>query len=166
MQRWLAMSLVLTCALPGSALAARDSLGVYDNWGSFKDPSIPRCYAIAISEKPRGKLNAPQGSASVGTWPKKQVHGQLHMRLSHEPAAGATITLAIGNRKFNLIGSGTNAWARDRAMDAAIISAMRSAEGMSVRAISTDKKSFTDRYRLEGAASAMDAATLACAKIR
>ncbi|WP_211371399.1 invasion associated locus B family protein [Altericroceibacterium indicum] len=166
MRRCVAISLVLACALPGSALAARDSLGVYDHWGSFKDPSIPRCYAIAISEKPRGKPDAPLGSASVGTWPKKQVHGQLYLRLSRELATGSAITLSIGKRRFSLMGSGNNAWARDKAMDAAIISAMRSAEGMSVRAIGSDKKSFTDRYRLEGAASAMDAATLACAKIR
>jgi len=26
---------------------ARDSLGVFESWGAFRDPSVPRCYAIA-----------------------------------------------------------------------------------------------------------------------
>ena len=51
-------------------------------------------------------------------------------------------------------------------MDAAIIAAMRSADSMSVRAIDRSGRRFTDRYSLEGAATAMDAATVGCARIR
>ena len=51
-------------------------------------------------------------------------------------------------------------------MDAAIVAAMRSAGAMSVSARDAAGRRFTDRYSLAGAATAMDAATVGCARIR
>ena len=40
--------LALAClAVPA---AARDSLGVFGSWGAFRDPQVPRCYAIAAAQ--------------------------------------------------------------------------------------------------------------------
>ena len=38
-------------ALLASPLAAKDSLGVFGQWGAFRDPQVPRCYAIAAADK-------------------------------------------------------------------------------------------------------------------
>jgi hypothetical protein len=43
---------------------------------------------------------------------------------------------------------------------------MRSAESMSVSATDRSGRRFTDRYGLEGVATAMDAATVGCARLR
>jgi hypothetical protein len=51
-------------------------------------------------------------------------------------------------------------------MDAAIVAAVRSAATMSVSARDAVGKRFTDRYSLAGAATAMDAATVGCARNR
>jgi len=51
-------------------------------------------------------------------------------------------------------------------MDAAIVAAMRSAGTMSVSATDSAGRRFTDRYSLEGAATALDAATVGCARVR
>lgn len=161
-------ALVLGVALAALAapISAKDSLGVFSGWAAFRDPQVPRCYAIAKAE-PIG----PQGMAardyepyaSVGTWPQRSVRGQVHFRLSRTLAKGAQITLRIGTRSFTLTGGGGDAWARDPAMDAAIVASMRSAQGMSVSSVTSTGRRFTDRYRLAGAATAMDAATLGCA---
>mgnify|MGYP004448417987 CR=1 FL=1 len=29
-------------------LSAKDSLGVFSDWGAFRDAAVPRCYAIAM----------------------------------------------------------------------------------------------------------------------
>ena len=150
---------LLTLAGP---LAARDSLGVFGDWGAFRDPGVPRCYAIAAGENAR----SGQPFASVGTWPRRQVRGQIHVRLSRAVASAATISLSVGGQRFQLTGGGADAWAQDRRMDAAIVAAMRSAGSMSVRARDRSGRRFTDRYSLEGAATAMDAATVGCARIR
>ena len=160
MHRALAALALLSLAAP---LAAKDSLGVFGQWGAFRDPQVPRCYAIAAAEN-AARDHAP--FASVGTWPKRNLRGQLHVRLSRTLAASATISLSVGGQRFQLTGGGGDAWARDRTRDGAIVAAMRSASSLSVSARDRAGNRFTDRYRLEGAATAMDAATVGCARIR
>ena len=149
-------------------LAAKDSLGVFADWAAFRDTQIPLCYAIAKAE-PIGPLGMAardyEPYASVGTWPVREVRGQTHFRLSRELAQGARITLRVGGRNFTLTGGGGDAWATDKAMDAAIVAAMRSAESMSVTSIADTGRRFTDLYELSGAATAMDAATLGCTPV-
>ena len=169
MRRAVAVLALLAAAVIGAApLAAKDSLGVFGDWGAFRDPAMPRCYAIAAAELARGaqRQGAGQAFASVGTWPKRNVRSQLHVRLSRQPASGAAISLSIGGERFALTGGGGDAWARDRRMDAAIVAAMRSAESMSVTARDRAGRRFTDHYSLDGAATAMDAATVGCARLR
>ena len=162
------VAFVILALIAASPLAAKDSLGVFGQWGAFRDPQVPRCYAIAAAEietRPRvAREHAP--FASVGTWPKRGVRGQLHLRLSRNLAESPRIVIAIGAQRFDLTGGGGDAWARDRSMDAAIVAAMRSAGTMSVSATDTAARRFTDRYSLEGAATAMDAATVGCARVR
>lgn len=152
--------ILLALAAP---LAARDSLGVFGQWGAFRDPDVPRCYAIAAAEPSRNRRQFDP-FASVGTWPQRRVRGQVHFRLSRELAANPRLRLAVGGQRFELTGGGNDAWAADAAQDAAIRNAMRSAASMSVSATDLAGNRFTDRYRLEGAASAIDAASLACAR--
>ena len=136
-------------------LAARESLGVYDSWAAFRDGTPARCYAVA---KAQGKLRAP-AYATVSTWPGKGVRGAVHIVLSREVPTKATVRLALGDKRFTLVTKGRNAWAADPQSDAAIIAAIRSAARMSVSG-----GGFTDRYTLSGAATAIDAATVGCAK--
>ena len=155
--------------LIASPLAAKDSLGVFGQWGAFRDPQVPRCYAIAAAEADRAGARTPRDHApfaSIGTWPKRSVRGQLHVRLSRNIAASPAIALAIGGQRFTLTGGGGDAWAADQRMDAAIVAAMRSASTMSVSARDAAGRRFTDRYSLDGAATAMDAATVGCARMR
>ena len=147
---------LLALAAPATA---RDSLGVYSNWATFRDDSPARCYAIA---KPsRGSEAGP--FASVATWPGKGIRGQLHFRLSRETREEADATLAIGEQEFELVAKGKNAWAKDNAMDAAIVAAMRSSPRMTIAARGANGARFSDRYDLSGVATAMDAAVVACA---
>ena len=150
----------LTLAAP---LAAKDSLGVFSDWGAFRDPSLPRCYAIAMPEDSRARRDF-EPFATIGTWPRQNIRGQVHFRLSRQLAQRPRITLSIGAKSFQLTGGGGDAWAEDRTMDAASVAAMRSASRMTVRATGTNGRRFSDSYSLSGAATAMDAATLSCSR--
>ncbi len=150
----------LTLAAP---LAAKDSLGVFSDWGAFRDPSLPRCYAIAMPEDSRARRDF-EPFATIGTWPRQNIRGQVHFRLSRQLAQRPGITLSIGTKSFQLTGGGGDAWAEDRKMDAAIVAAMRSASRMTVRATGINGRRFSDSYSLSGAATAMDAATLSCSR--
>lgn len=141
-------------------LAARESLGVYDSWAAFKDGTPLRCYAIA---KAQGTSTAP-AYATVSLWPDKGVRGAVHIVLSREVADKGAVRLTVGDKRFDLVAKGRNAWAADARGDAAIIAALRSASRMSVSASGSKGGSFSDRYTLAGAATAIDAATVGCAK--
>lgn len=158
---FLALS-TLALAVPA---AARDSLGIYADWGAFRDPGVPRCYAIA---KPRPSTLSREfdGFASIGTWPKRNVRSQIHFRLTRKMQDKGAITLGIGSATFALTGGPNDAWATDRTMDAAIVSAMRSAGSMTLSARDASGKRFSDTYNLSGAATAMDAATVGCARLK
>lgn len=157
MTRLLALLPLLALAAP---LAARESLGVYESWAAFRDPSPQRCYAIA---KAAGKPPAP-AYATISHWPERKVRGSVHIVLSREAAAKGPVRLAVGDKRFELVAKGRNAWAADARGDAAIVAALRTASRMSVTATGAKGRSFTDRYTLAGAATAIDAATVGCAK--
>lgn len=166
MRRALVLSpLMLLAAAPADA---RDSLGIFEHWGAFRDPGAPRCYAIAEPVVRRGQLpmGPRKGFASVGNWPRQRVRGQLHIRLSRARSTQAPVTLSVGERRFTLVAGQVDAWAPDARNDAQIIAAMRSASSMSVQTVGADGRAFADSYALRGAATAIDAAALGCAKLR
>ncbi len=165
MRRW-GFLFLMAMATPVAALAAPPvALGIFDGWGAFRDPATPRCYAIAT---PAATVGTPRVTAyaSVGTWPKSRIRGQFYVRLSKARAPDRELRLTIGSRRFILTGNGAHGWASDVRMDAAIVAAMRSAPSMSVESGTADGRAIADTYRLRGAATAIDAAALGCARLR
>lgn len=158
--------LILAAALLLAAPAlARDGLGTFGGWAAFRDPQTPRCYAIAMAA-PSTMQRDYQPYASIGWWPRNQVRGQVHFRLSRKLQPNAPISLSIGGQRIALVGGGGDAWAPDKRGDAAIIAAMRSAGQMTVSARDASGRGFSNSYDLQGAATAMDAAAVGCAQLR
>lgn len=155
-----ALLAALIVASPASA--ARTSLGTFDSWGAFKDDNPARCYAIA--QPVRGGGGKWRPFASVATWPQARVRGQVHIRLGREKLANAPVTLTIGDRRFDMVAGGADVWAPDPRIDAAIIAAMRSAPSMRIATRAATGVAFAETYVLKGAATAMDAAALGCAR--
>jgi hypothetical protein len=160
----------LLCAASGVLLLAaptqaKDSLGIFSDWGAFRDTETARCYAIAQAA-PSTQQRDNKPFASIGTWPKRSVRNQIHLRLSRNIQRGAKISLTVGSRRFTLTGAGGNAWAQNQTMDAGIVSSMRSATKMVVRSKDSRGRNFSNTYALTGAATAMDAATVGCSSIR
>lgn len=152
--------------LPLSPAQARDSLGMFENWGAFRDSATPRCYAIAQALPTRGSRDGSKGFAAVATWPRVKVRGQVHFRLSRPHASAAPVILNVDDRRFTLVAGQADAWAADARGDAAIVAAIRSGSSMSVQTRASDGRGFADTYALRGAATAIDAAALGCARLR
>jgi hypothetical protein len=151
---------LLTALLISTPLLAKDRLGAWQSWAAFKDPELARCYAIGGPED-----NADVGGyVSFGFWPERRVGHQLYVRLSHERSANAGITLSAGGRRFRLVAKGNGGWAKDRTMDLAIIAAIRQSQSLSIESIGRNGGAIVDAYALRGAASAIDAAALGCAR--
>lgn len=160
-----AFVLIPVALLAAPPASARDSLGMFEGWGAFRDPAAARCYAIAQPANLRSRA-AVKGFASVGSWPRRKVRGQVHFRLSRMRGDEAPVILSVGDRRFSLVAGQVDAWAPDARGDADIIAAMRSANSMSVQSTDARGRAFADTYALRGAATAIDAAALGCAKLR
>jgi hypothetical protein len=145
-------------ALAATPAVARTSLGTFDGWGAFRDDVPLRCYAIAEPERSAGGRVRP--FASVSHWPQNGIRGQLHIRLSQAVPARAQVSLVIDDRRFPLVAGGNDAWAPDAANDAGIIALLRNARGFTVQV----RGAFSESYALKGAATAIDAAALGCAR--
>ena len=150
----------LLMLLAAGPAATRETIGVYKGWAAFRDPD--RCYAIAQPVVAGGAARW-RPFASIGNWPAKRLRASLHVRLSRERSRAVPVTLTVGERRFELVANAVDAWAADAATDRAIVAALRSGRSMSVEAVGASGRPFAYSYALSGAATAIDAAVLACA---
>lgn len=153
------LPLLMVAAVPAAALAQPQALGAYGSWAAFRDAG--RCYAITAPFQSSGGAGA-QPFASVGSWPGRG--SQLHIRLSREKRPGSAVLLRVDGRLFQLTGGSRDAWAPDGRADAEIQAAMRTGIDLAVETRAADGLLVRDQYRLRGAATAMDAAAIACAR--
>ncbi|WP_430428882.1 hypothetical protein [Parasphingorhabdus sp.] len=154
----------LMLLIPAPAIA-KDSLGIFSSWGAFRDAEIPRCYAIAETEQITGRAER-KSYATIGFWPNREIRRQFHVRLSRDRSTNSRVIVSIGGRRFRLTANRSDGWSQDKRMDAAIIAAIRSAVSMTVESVGRDGRPIVDAYLLRGAATAIDAASLGCSRLR
>lgn len=149
---------LIVAGFAASAAAQQRPLGVFGLWGAFRDNQ--RCYAI--SQPVQQAVRGTRPFASVGNWPGRNIRSQLHIRLSGEKRVESAVLLRIDGRSFQLIGRAWDAWAPDLRADAELLTAMRTGVAMTVETRGTRGGMIRDYYQLRGAATAIDAAALAC----
>jgi hypothetical protein len=154
--------LLVTLALLATPATARTSLGTFDGWGAFRDARPTRCFAIA--EPYRRARSKWRSFAAISTWPQSGVRGQVQVRLGRALLVGAPVLLTIGGQRFAMVAGGADAWTPDARADAALVAAMRNAPRFTVRARTVTGGRFSEGYALKGAATAIDAAALGCAR--
>lgn len=154
--RWLA-ALFLILAAPASAFAPIFAGG---QWAALDRGASCEAATRAVRIAEKGKVQARAGFAFDVSGPR---HGQFFAQLSRMPRPGSTVILTVGDQPFLLAAGSGWAWSRDPAQEAAIIAAARSAGGMRIESRDQAGARFIDRYLLEGAATAIDAAAARCA---
>jgi hypothetical protein len=145
-------------------LLARDTLGVFEGWGAFRDAQPQRCFAIA--EPADGKSGSWRPFASIAFWPQQKIRGQIHFRMSRERKPDAKTFLTVDDRRWEIAGGKYDAWAPSPLHDSYIVAKIRSSRSMSIASVGINGGAFADTYKLSGAATAIDAAALGCAPTR
>ena len=162
MRRLLLICLLLALPAPASA---RDPLGVFGGWGVFRDAAPRRCYAIAEPDEQHDERDR-RPFATFSNWPERGVRMQFHARLRLNRLPGSRAMLTVGSETFPLVAGPADVWAPDAASDGRIVRAVRQSEWMRVTARSTGGRIFSDVYALRGAATAIDATLIGCARRR
>ena len=144
--------------------AAAQVLGAQGHWAALKFGG--RCEAVsrplppAATRQPQARAGFGFGAGVTG---RAAPRGEFHVRLSRVPRPGSSVMLVIGGQPFMLLPRGDWAWSRGPLQEAAILAAARGATAMRVEARDAAGRRFADRYLLDGAPTAIDAAAAACA---
>jgi len=147
--------------VPSAAAAQRGHiLAAQGHWAALK--SGPRCEAEARPLPPASRRQ-PEARAGFTFAERGLRRGEFHIRLSRVPRPGSSVMLIIGARPFMLLSRGDWAWSRGPLQEGAILAAARGATSMRVEARDDAGRRFADRYLLDGAPTAIDAAAAACA---
>lgn len=91
--------------------------------------------------------------------------GQFHARLSRAPRAGASVIATIGRQPFLLTARGGWAWSTGPAQEMALMAAIRSADSLRIQSRDSAGRRFTDRFALDFAPTAIDAAAARCSRL-
>ena len=158
-QRWILIAAAGAAWLSTAALAA-DRLFAGGSWAAHRFGT--RCEAAARPLLPAARRE-PQARAGFAFDPAAGHAGRFYARLSREPRPGSTVMLTVGSQPFMLVHRGPWAWSRPGGQQDAIIAAARTATAMRIQARSASGARFTDRYLLDGAPTAIDAAAAGCA---
>ena len=156
-----ALVIALGALVPSGASAQRAQvLFAQGQWAALKFG--PRCEAVARPLLPSARRQ-PAARAGFGFDIAGPRRGEFHALLSRVTRTGSSVILTIGERPFMLLARGDHAWSRGALQEAAIIAAARGARSMRIEARDSAGRRFADRYLLEGAPTAIDAAAAACA---
>ena len=147
-------------ALLAAPAASASILFASGQWVALDRGASCEAASRALRTASRGAPQAIAGFAFDARGPRS---GQLFARLSREPRAGSSVMLTVGSQPFLLVSRGQWAWSRGPQQEGAIIAAARAAGGMRIEARDRGGRRFVDRYLLDGAPTAIDAAAAACA---
>jgi hypothetical protein len=147
-----------TTALSQSRLiVARGAWASFDRGQSCEAVSRSIRIARRGEEQPRLAITFDRGG------PRQ---GQVSARFRRPLRSGSSPILTVGGQPFLLAARGRYAWSREAKQEAAIIAASRSAGGVRIEAREANGRTMVDRYLLDGAPTAIDAAAAACARPR
>jgi hypothetical protein len=150
-----------TLALATAASAAPSHLIVAGGaWAAFDRGNS--CEAIAKPVAP-AKTTEAVPHLTIAFDRAGPRHGQLSAQLRRPARPNSTVLLTVGDQPFLLVASGAFAWSKDSRQEEAIIAAMRGATGARVDSRDPAGRRMIDRYLLDGAPTAIDAAAAACA---
>ena len=152
-----ALLLSLLIAAPASARIVQ----ARGQWAAIEEQGRCRAMARSLRDAAKGQR---QAFAAFLFDPDRRQAGVLSARLSRPVRPGGSVILTVGKRPFQLKGAGAFAWSRGPAQEAAILAAVRSATGMRIDARDGSGRRSTDRYLLDGAPTAIDAAAAACSR--
>lgn len=153
--------LVAFALLVAAPAGAQQLIFAGGQWVALDRGSSCEAASRSLRVARKGKVQARSGFVFDAIGPRR---GQFFAQLSRLPRSGSTVILTVGDQPFLLMSaSGGWAWSRDGGQEMAIIAAVRSSRGMRIDSRDQAGNRFVDRYLLNGAPTAIDAAAARCA---
>ena len=146
--------IALSLAAPARIVAAEGHWAALEREGRCE--AVVASLSSAVKDRPQARVSIAFDASPKGR------NGEIAVLLSRPPRGDSSVMLTIGATPYLLTARGDLAWSTGPAQEAAILAAMRAGESMRVEARSAGGGRIVDRYLLDGAPTAIDAAA-ACA---
>lgn len=149
-----------------TVVAAPQPINTFGQWTAFVDQSGGKkvCYIGSKPIKSEGKYTHRGDVYLLVTHrPAERVVGEVSFETGYTYRSGNEPVVTIGSRTFTLFTKGSNAWARDAAMDQRLVTAMKAGAELVVKGVSSRGTLTADTFSLSGFTSAYNAITEACA---
>ena len=140
-------------------------LGTHDAWETYKtnDSRGAVCYAVT---QPQAKEPASAKRDMVyfliTTWPKQNIANEPSIVIGYTFKPGTKATVQVGSDKWDFFTKGDGAWLPNGPDEGRLITAMRGAGEMTVKAYSQRGTLTTDTYSLKGISAALDKVAEGC----
>ena len=139
------------------------------DWSVFVEDNPTQCWVVS---SPTGTKNTRDGRVVavnrgdilmfVSFWPGSGKLGEVSFAGGYPFAEGSSVSLSIGDDRFDMFTSGETAWAVDSAADKKIIDAMKKGISAVVSGRSTRGTTTEDTFSLRGFTAAIDDAQKRC----
>ena len=139
-----------------STAHARETLGVFGEWGAFKQRGA--CYATSTPAQPTSsKRSEPYITVSI--FP---LQGQTPQVMVATGTIARSVSVRAGGQSFRPTLRGDAAWMPDSRGDALMVQAFSAASNASVDITTARVNRITDHYSLSGFGEALKAVQAAC----
>lgn len=139
------------------------------DWSVFVEDNPTQCWVVS---SPKETINTKDGRVVavnrgdilmfVSFWPGSQKLGEVSFTGGYPFGDGSTVTLQIGDSRFELFTSGETAWAASPADDAKIITAMKRGADAVISGVSSRGTNTKDSFSLLGFTAALEDAENRC----
>lgn len=139
------------------------------DWSVFVEDNPTQCWIVS---SPKETVNTKNGRVVavnrgdilmfVSYWPGAQKRGEVSFTSGYPFSDGSTVTLQIGDSRFELFTTGETAWAASPDEDAKIITAMKRGAKAVISGVSSRGTATKDSFSLLGFTAALEDAEKRC----
>jgi invasion protein IalB len=153
------------------AQAQHESVATQRDWFVFESGSDASrvCWIVSqpkswVARRGNQTVQVNRGDVflMVSARPAANVTGEVSMITGYTFREGSTVTVEIGDNRFEMFTDGDKAWSEDAAADARIVAAMRSGVEARLTGISSRGTTTIDTFSLLGFTAALDDAQGRC----
>lgn len=167
--RGLLCAAFMMAPLAAGAQDSRNRVAAHTDWSVFEAQEPAQCWSVS---SPKETVNTRDGRVVavrrgdillfVSYIPGSNVAGQVSFTGGYPFREGSTVTLTVGDQKFDLFTKGEMAWAKDASADAQIVAAMKGGAEAVLTAMSSRGTQTEDTFSLFGFTAAVEEAESRC----
>jgi hypothetical protein len=160
------IGIAIACGAAVAQPAGSTLLGNFDAWETYKGNDNGRGAVCYVVSQPQTKEPATAKRDAVyfliTSWPGQKVANEPSIIIGYAFKGGSEATVQVGSDKFQFFTKDDGAWLASREDEQKLITAIRSAAELTVKAMSKRGTLTTDTYSLKGISAALDKAAEGC----